>query len=457
MSLKLENGSQPIADLFNIQGKVRNIIVISAYIDFESINQLIEFAKNRSDDRCEPSLRIFIDKAASHFVSNPLLRDQFIKASRDIYEFCNSESGIFLVQVGSLFHSKAYLIEGNKRGKVLFGSMNMTQSGIQGNEEIVIFDEINIGTRSKSNLLAKWITNYANSLSFPNKSTKVGIDTKFNYPSCLRQLLLDGLIYYEQKEQSPFRFELHLPDSIINQQVNIDKLLESSITDSISIPTLIAADKPFGLNIKLPKIGQTKAHWKKYCVETCYGYWSPDCLRDDLAATLKKRKEERQPHFEIIKLTLYDKSHDIKQCFLAFCLRIQTYLKNEGISNWRYADKAAAEKVWDNWYEKLLSKLENTKYYERIILGISSVPTPDVWNDLLSSEEFENSFCESLMYQWSKEHSKETSNVVAQAFACNLGLDPDKKEELTIAYLNRIINQWMIDNPSLNITTINDD
>jgi hypothetical protein len=448
-SLRLHDECQPLSELFQIPGAIRSVIVISAYIDIESINQLINFVSNGADSRGYPRLRVFIDKASSRFLSDRELQKQFLEADKKISSICDSSSGIFLVQLGTLFHSKAYLIEGNKKARILLGSMNLTQKAINANEEIVLFEDIYIGGRANGNRLAAWIKKYAEELHA--KSVKVAKNTQGQFPSCMRQLLLDGSIYYELKEQNPFRFKLYLPEEIAKQQAKVDQLLEASINDSVSLEALITTSSPVGLGMKLPGLHGSRAFWKKFCIETCYGYWNPDYLREDLRNTLKRRIEERKPHFDEIKQILHTRDEEIRSCFLELCLRIKNYIESVGITGWKYALQSVAEEAWRKWSDSTKSKIQNSQYYDRIVSGITNVPSPDVWNDPLSSEEFEDSFCESILYHWSKEYSKETSNVVAQAFAWNLGLESDQKIYIDNRQLRNLIDQWLIKNPSVNI------
>lgn len=66
-SLQSEGDHESLSELLQISGAVRNIIAISAYIDIESIGQLIDFLENCADSRGKASLKIFIDKSSSRF------------------------------------------------------------------------------------------------------------------------------------------------------------------------------------------------------------------------------------------------------------------------------------------------------------------------------------------------------------------------------------------------------
>jgi len=454
ISLQSKTENLSLEELFGVTGAVRNIIVISAYIDTKSIEQLTTFLASNADARTKPTFKIFIDKSSSRFFSNRKAKIELLERQKEILKHFSSDSGIFLVQFGKLFHSKIYLVEGNKNGKLLLGSMNLTQKGINENEEILLVDDFNIGGRAISNKLSKWVKEYSGKLK--NKSVSVDDNIKGRYPGCIRQLLLNGSIYYELKEHNPFRFKLNLPEGTIKQQADIDRLLESSVTDTISIETLIS-EIVDGIGKELPNPKNIKAFWKKYCIETCFGFWNPDSWNEELISTLNSRVEQRKPYYDALLSIIRENSSDIKLSFIDLCERIQAYLHNNKIFDWKYGNIEKAKKAWDQWYDNLLSKLENEKYYNRLISGISSVPSPDVWNDPLSSEEYEDSFFESIIYHWSKEYSRETSNVIAQAISRNIddyGLSEEDRMDIDI--LKNAVDSWLAENPKRSIVEFYD-
>lgn len=447
-SLRTESEIESFSQLFAYRKKVTKMIAISAYTDIQSLEELIILTDKKAFARQKPSLRFFIDSSSSHFFADENTREELLRLNTRIRSFCDAESGIYLVQLGTLFHSKAYLIEGSDTGKVFFGSLNLTRRGITSNEELVIEDEYKISGNSYGSRLALWVKEYANDLHHMS----VRIDDKKTASqrrsaSCMRQMLLEGVIRYELKEQNPFRFTLKLPKNFVSQQANIDPLLDASVADSISLERLITSVSPFGLEQALPKLSD-RTLWKKFCVETCYGHWNPECLREELAEELSKRRYSREPYYKKVLECIHSNRQQLLDCFLQLRTRIQSYLVLNGFSGWKYAAEQKAEADWNTWLNRILSKLDNKNYYDRLVLGISSVPTPDVWSDPLSAAEFEESFCDSLIYLWSKEITRETSNVVAQNIASNLNLDDNKKEDLEAAELQARIENWLHDNRS---------
>lgn len=67
ISLQSQDESFSLNDLFTVPGAIRSIIAISAYIDIDSIMELVEFLSDSADSRGKPSLKIYIDKSSSRF------------------------------------------------------------------------------------------------------------------------------------------------------------------------------------------------------------------------------------------------------------------------------------------------------------------------------------------------------------------------------------------------------
>lgn len=455
-----ERVTRDIENLLLTTGKLREVLVISAYTDTLSIERLLAILAESADSRTRPKFRVFIDKAASRISSDREARASLLRLQREIELSCATDSGIYLVQSGPLFHSKAYLIESNNSARIVLGSMNFTQKGVRDNEELILVEDVDLSVKSsRGKRLATWIKKYATALTKTKSARVVSGEIEGNYASSMRQLLLDGQIYYETKEQSPFRFRLLLPEEAARQRADIDPLLEANVSDSISIEALITAPKGIGLGLTLPAIKQNKSMWKKFCVETCFGYWNPTRRAADLEESLRNRSVAREVYFSEIERLMREKSSELCTSFIALCERIQKRLASLGLSGWKYADLGVAEQSWHEWSASMAEKMSNVHYRRKLIRGVMSVPSPDVWGDPLSAEDFEKSFCESVVYYWSKEYSKETSNVIARALTANLELDYGSIEVTDSTQLLTRIVQWLNDesNISRSIVDFQDD
>ena len=433
-------------DLLNIKGSIRQIIIISGYIDLDVVEELIDYLEDNHDGRVYPVLKIFTDSSSSCFYSNKNIEEKYKELSKRILKFCSSDSGIFLVRVGKLFHSKCFIIESNNYRKFIIGSLNLTKKGLNENEELILLGTTDIAKKTKILQLTNWIIDdYLQSLE--KRSIKVSQNTETRIsPLFLRHILLQGNIYYELKENDPFRFKLRLPKELTDVQAQeIHPLLDGSIKDSISIIALITRRQvQGGLGKKLPEKLGSKLSWKKYCIETCYGFWSPSFFINKISEVIEERKKLRKPYYQKVKTIIVEERNNIFEKFKVFIEDLNNYIcKNYSDIEWEYYQDKKIHKAWDKWYRNLEKKLNNTEYYDRLVSGITSASVPDVWNDPLSSREFEESFLESIIYYWSKEYSKETKNKIAQVISKNLNLSDDDKKNMDIEKLKKLIEEWL--------------
>jgi len=417
-----------IKTFFNIDGKIKEIVIISAYFDLETIDWIYEYVKTNNKIK----VQIFIDRYSSKVFSNDDIYKKLTKAPKNI--------DIFLVTSGKLFHSKLYYIKSDKKIKISIGSLNFTYNAFQKNEEILneYLEEV-----IKENEYVKDIEQYISNLK--EKSEKITSEIKNHHTNDnLRSLLLNGLIYYESKEQESVSFKLKLPNDLKQIGTDIDSTLEANIVDSLTLERLVQ-ESPSLKEITFPQKDNSQSKWKDYCIETCYGYWSPSYFHEALDKDLKDREKRRKPYFDEIKKLLQSNEVALEKAFLKVCKKIKKNLKNN--SNWDYSNKQTAKKAWKNWRNTLLKKLNNKNFYNRLILGVSKVSPPDVWSDVIASEEFENSFLDSIIYRWSKESKQLTSNKIAKKIALNLKRNNEDFDKFDIASeeLKKEIENWLVE------------
>ena len=163
---------------------------------------------------------------------------------------------------------------------------------------------------------------------------------------------------------------------------------------------------------------------------------------EEISKVIEERKESRKPYFDDVKTTIAKHRDDVFKKFKIFVEELNDYIhKNYPDIEWKFYEKI--HEAWYRWYGNLIEKLNNTEYYDRLVSGVTSAAVPDVWNDTLSSREFEESFLESIIYYWSKEYSKETKNKIAQVIAKKLNLSDDDKDNMDIETLKKSIEEWL--------------
>jgi len=411
-----------IKNLFFLnEEKIKEIVIVSAYFDLKALKWMYKFSKKNPNIE----VKIFIDKHSSKIFSNDKINNTLIKYSKNIH--------IFLVRYGKLFHSKLYYIKSDKNIKVSIGSLNFTFNAFQRNEEILNEYIEDIDTQSE---YVSSIEEYIYSLE--EKSEKVTKELKNRHSnSDLRSLLLDGYIYYESKEEESFSFKLKLPNKMRKIDTEIDPTLKANIVDSLTLERLIL-ESPNLKNITFPKMNNSRSGWKKYCIETCYGYWSPSSFNDNLINILNEKEANRKPYFKKIKKLLENHPEELEDAFIDVCNSIKNNL--EGMS-WKYNDEAKARSAWKKWRKRVLKKFKNKTFYKRLVVGIAKVSPPDIWNDNLASEEFEDSFLDSIIYYWSKEYTRKIAKIIAW----NLEKNNDKfNKDIDSNKLKKEIEKWLL-------------
>ena len=112
--------------------KIQRIWAVSAYYDKDSIRQLIKHIENRGIKK--PELFIVIGT-----INNKELKVLQKIQKTEIGTKFKEGSGIRVTNCGRLFHSKGYLVETSKNRMCAIGSMNLTQNGLNKNEEILTY------------------------------------------------------------------------------------------------------------------------------------------------------------------------------------------------------------------------------------------------------------------------------------------------------------------------------
>jgi Asp-tRNA(Asn)/Glu-tRNA(Gln) amidotransferase C subunit len=432
-----------IDSIFELDGKVISVVVMSAYMDTSFIEKIINYILEHGNKVNKPHFSIYLDYHASGYSSNQGVNTEVDKIVTILANYFDSKSGVYLVKTGYLFHSKCIISQSRTSINLLLGSINFTENGFTKNEELVLNGQALNGGNSYINQLVNQIWNYIENLS----ALKVGSDEIISKPLSLRQVLLTGEMYYEQKENDPFGFALNIPDSIRDIDQEISPLIGAKINNSISIEDIVnnIEELKKGLVAKL----NSKASWKKFCIETCYGFWAPVNDRDNIEKVINKKLEVRYPYysslFKIIKLH----KNTIEKQFVTVAEDIEKYVDQQkkidaegNLVTWS-AEEAVV--FWNDWYYRLEEKLESEEFCQRIIVGIIPASVPNVWSDKLSATEFEESFAKNLQYYCIKGKIA-SGKYAAKSFISKYGL-----QEGDIVKCNNIKDLVVILNTALRV------
>jgi len=409
-SSEWENGLT-FSGLFPENGAVRDVTIISAYTDLNMLGIICKRSFKQSDKRTGVRIRIFLDRLASTYENDKATKKLMDSLGKKLQQKGANGSGIWLVKIGSLFHAKAVVIETNTNISCMVGSLNMTEKAFARNEELVLLGQSEANSRASTTQIAKWISGvYCESLKAKSKQIPF-FKEKIDQDS-LQSLMLSGLMFHEVKEADPFRFNIGLPEKFLEIKQTTHPLMRAELKDSISLEAIIIGSKiNDGIEYTLPEIGDegSRESWKKYCLDTCYGYWCPDSLRYEAEQAIDSKRSSREPKFngndndgiEGLFSVVKNRREDITMCWQNILTRLNDQIVMGNISdpNW---DVHNVLTRWEKWYDRLEEKLKNKEICDRIILGVNPAPVPNVWSDPITTSEFESSFVESLQFAFAK-------------------------------------------------------
>lgn len=436
--------------------RIKSLLIASAFTDVDFINEVIDKLREKEYANTEGRLAIFLDENASHYFSNEKIRESLDKCSRRIRDsrnHFNEDSGIFLVKCGALFHSKFFISESNTDCRIVLGSANFTKKAFEKNEEIAIaFDAATEGN-AKANKLINALKKYVETLD----AWKIGTPREKNIKSIsVRDLFLKGRLYRDAKEQDPLRMSLNLPDEYLelldarkkrNTMDDIFDYLESKTLNSLPLATIISRAK-----LDLPEIfvsneKRKRSSWKNYCIESCFGFWSPEKYIEGIEKSLDDVSGNKKGKIKDL-LDFVDNHYDaLQNSFVESINKIQLDRRNIDAGTWAWDSLNNVEDIkekWKIWWEKVSTKLSDEKYEEfrnRLCRGVAYSCVPDLWDDPLSTEEFEHSVCESIRYYLSLKDrtSKKICNKIKE-------LLEEDCDELTDDILEKISDDDLLNN-----------
>ncbi|HIE02445.1 MAG TPA: hypothetical protein EYP59_19535 [Thiotrichaceae bacterium] len=225
--------------------------------------------------------------------------------------------------------------------------------------------------------------------------------------SNLRDLLLNGYLWNEIRENETLSIDLKIDPEFRKTVSKKHPALEDITSNTLKIEKLIATDGKLKSLIELPEKRTTRSSWKRYCIYTDYGYWSPINFKERIDNEVAK-KDNSTEYYKALVAIIQNNGDALRDAFLKFCTELKEHV---GGDDWELSNDEAAKEHWKNKYEILLKKLENQKlenqkFIRRLSNKIDYASVPDLWNDEIASKEFEDSFLEEILYISNKDRYK---------------------------------------------------
>lgn len=440
-------------EVLKAPGQIRRIDIATAYTDIEALKALFDLIAERGDRRSGVGVRIFLDyQNACKLVDE--LRIDPSEQSQKLYKVLESsvlktKNGtnhsieLFAVQLGTLFHSKAFVMETNTHWASCVGSVNFTKRGFITNEEIAITEVLEQSEYQNTESLTKQVLKYLNDELFSlGRAEKIGfmsLAEKRQAPKSagFRELFLEGRLWYEDKEQTPFSFPLDLPDKVRIRDAEVQGIsiphIDSKLGNGLNVLRLIGLDEK-------PTDRAPKSRWRRtYCIQTCLGLWAPRIWTPYIDAALAARKEKRKVWLDLV----------VKK-FESSALEIQGVICSAYEETWEQLQKiddngllnchnlATLEKNAASWVQRMNVRLGTTSFKAKLLSGVSSVEMPDLWGANPSdAKNFEDSFFDQLEYEISRVTSRERSYIASNLQSC-LGENPGSTRE----HLIEVFTEW---------------
>ena len=416
--LKLEYAS--IFDL-GYNNLVKSLLIASAFTDVDFIDEVITKLTQCQYTNAPTLLKIYLDKNASRFNTSEDVKKRLVKCARRIKDsrnFFTKDSGIYLVSCGALFHSKFIISKSNTKSRVFLGSINFTRKAFEKNEEIAISFETKTKPRSSNDVdrLIGYLERYVDNLPMIEKVESTLSSSYHKSFACLQEMFLNGSLYRVIKEQDPFRIQLNLPKDYLEDLKNrknhdVDENdpswdLEGDMANSLSLAKILKkTDLPDKPDYFDKSRNDSRNSWKKFSIECSLGYWVPNAYKRYVQQCFSFAKEKEQKLNDLADF-ISNPLHveKLKNVFISRIQNMQNDIKTtQWVQDWTWStyNKDEITDEWDKWMDRLMEKLTSDKYEkfrEKLCCGVSPFCVPDLWDDPISSEEFEQSVSDSIRY-----------------------------------------------------------
>ena len=431
--------------------KITRCVVVSAYTDCEWIDQIVKYVEENKNKK-SVEFRFYLDFYASKFSILREVKERLIDVNKRIREI-DPEGGIFLVKNFQLFHSKIIITQTEKLYKVIVGSINFTQKAFDKNEEIALVDDFD---NPKNYPYYTWqIELYLEKLNAVAKNVSE-IDENEGHNS-LRSRMMDGVLYWKNSEYKPFSFNLGLSASLLNKISIFFNYNENSPLEKYwnrVYPSSLPVGKLFKNDLdKESKDPQgEKVKWKYLSLETPYGFWVPREYVKLVEESISKQSMKAEKKLNTFCKGIKDNEDIIETNFFEFYNALKS--ECDKIENMDQKDSNAIsnmESRWKEWFDRLKKKIGiqddknkspkeiekikslSQKFLKRLCRSYIQESVPDIWNDEIAVQEFEDNIVDYIRYSSQCKESKPW--IVKQIMRKKENADSDDDKEIILSAL----------------------
>lgn len=391
----------------------RQTTVMSAYYVHSLLSDLL--------GRCRGSVRVVLNGLGGERLNRQVKELECLQNTlANSAENCS----IRLVFSNGIFHTKLYLFEGGPSSVAWIGSANATKAGLKGlNEEVLV----------RISPVPHSVISYAHSMWCRSKC----LDNCKQQVNSLRDFFRTGTLYYEpylilQKTLNPFNDWVK---TLPNDEKQKLSPLESNYVNPESGIGAFNIDRVYEHYCGEKPVGNSSTNafkFRNYTIETCYGYWVPECLSDFVKQKLDKDSYHKRVALERWFTWIQSSNSKIKLAYREYLSDVKKMLKTQKV-DWR-AHGLSAEVFTDTdkiqrRIEGLISAMSHGGL-DRHSRKFLDSEVPEIWEDERASESLVSSFFDSLERDSAKKARPIAARVLLNALGMRDGVNQD--------FLNRL-------------------
>ena len=294
-----------------------------------------------------------------------------------------------------IFHSKLLVVDHGRKRTAFIGSANATMAAMTVNEEILVEFADHADLESYSERI--WAS-----------ATPLGeLDERLKAKS-LVAFFRTGSLYFKpttslQTTLNPFTELLRLLPDDERSKLGTASLPHSDQESGVGAFNLRRAAGFSDNGRDAEDREASKASIKPYAVETCFGYWVPRAVEGELQEMLQKvGASKRARVLELRGVLESTGTKTLASRYSEYVSAVRRLLLDSGVS---FIDLLAAARrdpfdpaQFDTFLERVLARLRNEQYLDRLCKPFVPGAMPELWDDPLAYRDFESSFFEYLEY-----------------------------------------------------------
>ena len=361
-----------------------SIAIVSAYYSIDFLEKIFDKVLKKNRNKCNLLL-----------ILNGLGGQRLIDQKNELNKFKNylvgkkfKEIDIRLNFESNLMHAKLYYIERAFDSIWFVGSANATNAAFNNNTGNKNNEELMIGSGTDKRAIKSYISN------LKNKSIEINSE-KHVWPAIndLISFFRSGTIFFKSNINISFTFsELKMPDDVEDKLIKIDaRPLNTSPGNAWGPYNLRRA---LGMPDDVDSDDNSKISIKPYSIETCYGLWVPNAYLAEFRGKIKSKSKISKKKFLELKdkIDKYGESRLVVD-FETYMKDVRKMLKSAEITTAEYDfNEAALRDKFIKFLHRLNQKINDDYILDKLSDKFISAGMPEIWDDPVSSREFEESF-----------------------------------------------------------------